>query len=78
MEFSNHNAGTMYERAHKNVNQDYRHAVSSADGLNIYAPFSSKLDWEVARWAKMRGPGSNAMIELLSIEGVRFPTDSKI
>ena len=53
VEFSNRNAGTVYGRAHKNVNQDYRRAVSSADGLNIYAPFSSKLDWEVARWAKM-------------------------
>jgi hypothetical protein len=52
--------------------------VSSADGLNIYAPFSSKLDWEVACWAKMQGLGSNAVTELLSIEGVRFPTDSEI
>jgi hypothetical protein len=37
---------------------------------NPYAPFASKLDWEIARWAKLRGPGSTAMSELLKIEGV--------
>ncbi|EPQ54137.1 hypothetical protein GLOTRDRAFT_44196 [Gloeophyllum trabeum ATCC 11539] len=37
---------------------------------DIWAPFVSKLDWEVARWAKLRGPGSTALTELLKIEGV--------
>ncbi|KZT20962.1 hypothetical protein NEOLEDRAFT_1074287 [Neolentinus lepideus HHB14362 ss-1] len=37
---------------------------------NPYAPFESKLDWEIAKWAKLRGPGSTAMTELLKIEGV--------
>jgi hypothetical protein len=37
---------------------------------NLYALFASKLDWEIARWAKLRGPGSNAMSELLKVEGV--------
>ena len=37
---------------------------------NIYAPFSSRIDWEIAQWAKMRGPGSTAVSELLSIDGV--------
>ncbi len=40
---------------------------------NAWAPFNSKLDWELARWAKMRGPGSTALSELLAIEGVRIP-----
>ena len=53
VEFNSHNTGTVYGRAYKNANQDYRRAVSSSDGSNIYAPFSSKLDWEVACWAKM-------------------------
>ena len=44
---------------------------SSADLSNPYAPFRSRLEFEIARWAKMRGPGSNAVTELLSIEGVR-------
>ncbi|KZT19755.1 hypothetical protein NEOLEDRAFT_1077268, partial [Neolentinus lepideus HHB14362 ss-1] len=37
---------------------------------NVWAPFVSQLDWEVAWWAKLRGPGSTALTELLSIEGV--------
>ena len=78
VEFSNRNAGTVYGRAHQNANQDYHRAVSNTGSPNIYAPFSSRLDWEVVRWAKMRGPGSNAVTELLSIEGVRFlPIDSE-
>lgn len=36
-----------------------------------WAPFSSQLDWEVARWAKMRGQTSTAVAELLAIPGVR-------
>ncbi|KAI1789302.1 hypothetical protein LXA43DRAFT_974334 [Ganoderma leucocontextum] len=36
---------------------------------NPYAPFASHRDWEVARWAKMRGSGSTAFLDLLAIEG---------
>ena len=44
---------------------------SLADGTNnIFAPFLSKMEWEVARWAKLRGPGSTSFSELMSIEGV--------
>lgn len=39
-------------------------------GGNIWAPFKSELDWRLARWAKMRGPGSTAFTELLDIPGV--------
>lgn len=42
---------------------------------NIWAPFASKLDWEMARWAKLRGPGSTALTELLKLDGVSFPFD---
>ncbi len=42
---------------------------------NPYEPFKSKLDWEFAKWAKMRGPGSTAVSELLNIEGV---SDTKL
>ncbi|KAJ7253652.1 hypothetical protein C8J57DRAFT_1076835 [Mycena rebaudengoi] len=38
---------------------------------NPYAPFTSKIDWEVARWAKLRGSGSTAFTDLLQIAGVR-------
>lgn len=37
---------------------------------NIYAPFTSELDWKVSQWAKLHGPGSTAFSELLSIPGV--------
>jgi hypothetical protein len=37
---------------------------------NVYAPFTSKIDWEIARWAKLRGAGSTAFTDLLKIDGV--------
>lgn len=43
-----------------------------SDEENPWAPFSSQTDWEVARWAKLRGPGSTSFSELLSIDGVRI------
>ena len=39
---------------------------------NPFAPFLSKMEWEIARWVKLRGPGSTAFSELISIDGVRF------
>jgi hypothetical protein len=35
-----------------------------------WAPFRSQLDWDVARWAKLRGQTSTAVSELLTIPGV--------
>jgi len=79
MKFGNWNAGTVVERAHWNSNQDNCHAVGITDSPNTYAPFSSKLNWDIVHWAKMQGLGSNALIELLHIEGVRFlATNSQI
>jgi hypothetical protein len=49
--------------------QQYSDRLGSSG--NIYAPFASKMDWEVARWAKLRGSGSTAFTDLLKIEGVR-------
>ncbi|KIJ89870.1 hypothetical protein K443DRAFT_117413 [Laccaria amethystina LaAM-08-1] len=40
-------------------------------GDNPWAPFNSKKDWEIARWAKLRGAGSTAFSELLAVDGVR-------
>lgn len=37
---------------------------------NPWAPFHSKLDWEMAKWAKLRGPGSTSFSDLLAIDGV--------
>jgi hypothetical protein len=42
---------------------------------NPFAPFSSQLEWEIARWGKMRGPSSTALTELLSIDRVSQQLD---
>lgn len=47
----------------------YQSSIPGSDN-NIWAPFVSQIDWEVAHWAKMRGPGSTAFSELLAIDGV--------
>ena len=49
--------------------QAYATSVGITEGMP-YAPFKSKLDWEVARWAKLRGPGATALTDLLKIENV--------
>ncbi|KAM6497272.1 hypothetical protein JOM56_007745 [Amanita muscaria] len=43
------------------------------DNPNEYAPFVSRMDWEIARWAKLHGPSSTAVTELLQIDGVGRP-----
>ena len=53
-----------------------RYASSLGDEENEpseWAPFSTRLEWEVARWAKLRGPSSTALSELLQIDGVSMP-----
>lgn len=37
---------------------------------DFYAPFSSKLEWEIAQWAKMDGPSASSFMRLLGIETV--------
>ena len=39
-------------------------------GDSLWAPFKSQCDWEFACWAKMRGPTSTAVTELLAIPEV--------
>ena len=51
--------------------QQYGAAIDDADLNNPYAPFTSRIDWQLARWAKLRGPGSTAFSDLLAIEEVR-------
>ena len=43
---------------------------------NIYAPFKSQIDWEFAKWAKLRGPTSTAVTDLLNIPSVRIEISS--
>jgi len=52
--------------------RDHVYGAALGGGDNPWAPFNSKKDWEIARWAKLRGAGSTAFSELLAIDGVRF------
>ncbi|OSD07739.1 hypothetical protein PYCCODRAFT_1441641 [Trametes coccinea BRFM310] len=50
-------------------NQQYATTLEGGQ-TNLYAPFTSALDWEVVCWAKQCGPGSTAFTDLLKIPGV--------
>ncbi|KAI9428542.1 hypothetical protein H4582DRAFT_1830580 [Lactarius indigo] len=39
-------------------------------GSSVWAPFRSQCDWEIARWAKTRGPTSSAVADILAIPEV--------
>jgi len=39
---------------------------------NPFHPFTSQLDWEIARWANEDGPGQAAFTRLLNIDGVSY------
>jgi hypothetical protein len=52
--------------------EQYRSSLGNPIIDNPYAPFTSKKDWEVAKWAKLRGSGSTAFSDLLNIDGVRY------
>lgn len=53
------------------VNVAYEASLgSSLSTENPYAPFTSKLDWEFAKWAKLRGPSETSLTELLGIDDV--------
>ena len=69
--FPGNNAGAPLSQV-KQARAGYREIQSEidADDGHIWAPFRSKLDWEFARWAKLRGPTSTAVSELLAIDEV--------
>ena len=48
----------------------YGSKVQGSDA-NPYAPFPNRINWEIAKWAKLRGPSSTAFSELLKIDGVQ-------
>ena len=37
---------------------------------NPYFPFNSEINWELAKWARLRGPSATSFTELLQINGV--------
>ncbi|KAG2045778.1 hypothetical protein BDR06DRAFT_977962 [Suillus hirtellus] len=52
----------------KHIYQGYSQKIAGSE--NIYAQFESKLDFDIALWAKMRGSGSTAFTDLLAINDV--------
>lgn len=71
VKFTKGRAGATYTDEHvdgDNLNASYTRKVANVE--NLYSPFSSKLEWEIAHWAKMRGPSSTAFDELMKIKGV--------
>ncbi|KAK7031890.1 hypothetical protein R3P38DRAFT_3313820 [Favolaschia claudopus] len=61
-------AGVPLERMESPAFEKYQEMLS--DNGNLWAPFSSKMDWEIAQWAKLRGSTSTAFSDLLGIQGV--------
>jgi hypothetical protein len=68
--FTRGRAGAVIE--HLGVPTYTRYQNKLRDQNNIYEPFISKMDWEVARWAKLHSVSSSAVTDLLSIDGVRL------
>ena len=62
--------------AHATVSGQSAHANTSyeleiaQDEMNPYAPFASQLDWEIAKWAKLHGPGFTEFGKLMAIPKV--------
>jgi hypothetical protein len=67
-EFTRGRAGAPVEGRDIPANIHYQQTLSDQD--NIYEPFQSKLDWELAHWAKVHNVSQNAFTDLLRIEGV--------
>ncbi|KAF8964880.1 hypothetical protein BDZ97DRAFT_1918584 [Flammula alnicola] len=59
-------AGKVYAVDGLPENERYREVLGGID--NPYSPFSSERDWLMAKWQKLRGPGSTAFDELMAIE----------
>jgi hypothetical protein len=62
-------AGKIHGAREQTEDETYHNTMGTPGG--IYAPFSSRMEWEIAKWAKERGPSSTAFTDLMSIEGVR-------
>jgi hypothetical protein len=63
-------AGEVIDESVRSGYEGYKSQIGADAATNPYAPFESKLDWEFAKWAKLRGPGSTAVTELMGIDDV--------
>ncbi|KAG1719600.1 hypothetical protein EDB19DRAFT_1970800 [Suillus lakei] len=67
--FPRRHAGTPVHHSRTTAFESYKNILQGAE--NVWAPFESRIDYEVAKWAKLRGSGSTAFSELLAINGLR-------
>ena len=70
IKFPSLKAGQVYHQPSLGINETYDNNLHARGTNSIYAPFSSKLEWEIAQWAKNWGLSSTAFMVLLKIEGV--------
>ncbi|KAJ7021153.1 hypothetical protein C8F04DRAFT_1195762 [Mycena alexandri] len=63
-------AGAPISRTRDKTSEEHYRGGVENEAANLYAPFASKKDWEIAKWAKLRGAGSTAFTDLLKVEGV--------
>ncbi|KAG1764282.1 hypothetical protein EV702DRAFT_1182605 [Suillus placidus] len=45
------------------------YGLDAGSTVNIYAPFASQMDWDMAKWAKLCGSSAIAFTNLLEIDG---------
>ena len=69
VKFKKGKAGTVYPN-HNCIDENTAYTSQVGNLDNPFSPFSSKIEWEIAHWAKTRGPTSTSFTELMSIEGV--------
>ncbi|KAG1748112.1 hypothetical protein EDB19DRAFT_1630396 [Suillus lakei] len=67
--FPRRHAGAPVHHSRTTAFESYKNILQGAE--NVWAPFESRIDYEVAKWAKLRGSGSTAFSELLAIDGLR-------
>ncbi|KAG1898389.1 uncharacterized protein F5891DRAFT_955757 [Suillus fuscotomentosus] len=46
------------------------YSIDAGSAANVYAPFASQMDWDIVKWAKLRGASSTAFTDLLEIDGL--------
>ncbi|KAG1879977.1 hypothetical protein F4604DRAFT_1879899 [Suillus subluteus] len=66
--FLRHHAGAPILISGTTAFESYNNVLQGAD--NVWAPFVSRIDYEVAKWAKLCGSGSTTFSELLAVEGL--------
>ncbi|KAI0065024.1 hypothetical protein BV25DRAFT_1869164 [Artomyces pyxidatus] len=64
------NAGAPIGQEARPTYQAYRDSLRGGVANNVYHPFSHQVAWDIADWAKDRGPTSTAVTDLLSIKTV--------